>query len=1173
VPDFLVVPVRVDALFLREETGAVATAPDFTALPHVDPATGRDVHGEMPYLSEVILPEPFQDEGLRLRPGIHLHWTLPDALTRLVQRNGVTEIPSAPNRWLVTRSRDGTVEAQWVVESDHLSDDGPGIDYPVTSGTRPYRRLGRAVPLSAWPTASTGQNLGKLTVVGYGEPAFAACYTNCHSVFGLHDPAQTTDPTPDLRYDVLGWYADPAQDPVAAYASVPDWQSRIGTDQGWSVPKGANRPTGTLFYAQLTFQPDAQPAPAADGTGVYVGTTATEALAAYLGDKLPGTAGDEIENLLEALAFAEDLEARTLDLGAKLAEARHGDTFDPLPPGTLHTIRRQDGTPPPPAAAPPSTHPPGQASPPSARPPGHQEPPSAQTPGHQEPPSTQPPGHQEPPSVLPPVTAEQRQARERLKLPADLGDGLHVLNLAQDAYERRLRLKAGLRQQLFADWYKYMLCAYPYEGDRDAFPDPDEVRFFLEREIARIDTVPETGVDDTLAALRAAVAAFNQGAPAAAKSAYAIQQVAAPLYYQPGEPVVLLTGPAATPSSRYGYDGELTCAVVTATGDTTTAAGVTALRAAAAPMADPQATNVWQRQPWHPVLLQWEAEFYPIGPGANLDPRERRYAPTYITDNYELPGDGCELTLKPGRAVPRSAANVYTGTTVLVPSARSVLTARVLRYLQGTVRRPTTTVAAFQANPDPDLDAYLVNGTEPRLKTLIGMYRELIGDQGSNLSQALSGFNEGLLMRRMVRQLPVDDPLGFPDYQAFTARVAQALGKEARHAPQPLTGFNPIRAGAMRVRRLRVIDSFGTYRDVDTTAVTATSRLRVPGEAGWVALAPRLTQPARLGFRWLDSDHDLRESNAVPETSPVCGWLVPDHLAGGVDVYTADGVLLGRLATFPDRADDKHARWSPAPGGTITAVAGIPQPHLRQVVTTLQGYGPAGLADWLASVETTLETIEPAATAARRDQNVLTGRPLAVVRAVLTLELMGPPAVHQDWNVFRQDLRRTTRESDGFPQVRFPVRVGEHGQLDDGLVGFWTEDGGTAFQPTATTVELGIELPAQTLTMVLDPHGSCHATSGILPTKAISVPPEHYADALAGMEVDFRVAPILGDAAKTAVPVPAEPGYVWTWRQRSGAGWAPDVVPAVPPLHADFPAQPTAREGWLALRPAPEETS
>lgn len=81
----VVVPVHLDALCLASDRDVVGATVDFTRLPYRDPVSGWDQNADLPYVSEIMLPAPFQDEDFRLKAGVHLHWALPDALTRLVQ--------------------------------------------------------------------------------------------------------------------------------------------------------------------------------------------------------------------------------------------------------------------------------------------------------------------------------------------------------------------------------------------------------------------------------------------------------------------------------------------------------------------------------------------------------------------------------------------------------------------------------------------------------------------------------------------------------------------------------------------------------------------------------------------------------------------------------------------------------------------------------------------------------------------------------------------------------------------------------------------------------------------------------------------------------------------------------------------------------------------------------
>ena len=69
-----------------------------TELPYNDGMP--DVHSDTANLSENIIAVLFEDETRNLKAGIHLHWALPDALTRGTHSLDGTDFPAAPNSWL-----------------------------------------------------------------------------------------------------------------------------------------------------------------------------------------------------------------------------------------------------------------------------------------------------------------------------------------------------------------------------------------------------------------------------------------------------------------------------------------------------------------------------------------------------------------------------------------------------------------------------------------------------------------------------------------------------------------------------------------------------------------------------------------------------------------------------------------------------------------------------------------------------------------------------------------------------------------------------------------------------------------------------------------------------------------------------------------------------------------
>jgi hypothetical protein len=65
--------------------------------------------------------------------------------------------------------------------------------------------------------------------------------------------------------------------------------------------------------------------------------------------------------------------------------------------------------------------------------------------------------------------------------PLSFADQLHCLNVCQQAYDRDYDEIESLRKQLFADWYKYVLCVYPPDRNRTKTPNHDEVKYFIEK--------------------------------------------------------------------------------------------------------------------------------------------------------------------------------------------------------------------------------------------------------------------------------------------------------------------------------------------------------------------------------------------------------------------------------------------------------------------------------------------------------------------------------------------------------------------------------------------------------------------------------------------------------------------------------------------------------------------
>ncbi|MEM6268494.1 MAG: hypothetical protein AAF998_03610 [Bacteroidota bacterium] len=1369
----VMVPIHADGYFLGQDRMAAEAFADFSRLPYAN--AERDINADTPNLSESILSVPFQNNNLTLGQGMHLHWSLPDALTKGKAGGTPDDFYAVPNRWLVTRKSTLLGDMQWIVESDYLHTDSEntygGITYPLDTPKIEGQRhgfLGRRFNRIDWQEDGSAERVSRLTAVGYGEPTFAAFYPNCHSVFGCFDPqVDTQAKTAGLSYQIIGWYSDSAQDPVAAWISANPSATNAEIVEGiydnftWNVTlDSADTLQGMVCYADLQVDMSAtsdieDTAQHADAT-VSVGSTGTEALSAFLADdansEADATARIQLEEQLENLLLQTKLSANDLDLGARFVEARHEKGFVATRGGSLYEVH--------------------------------------------------------------PASADANDSSVDLNLPPGLETTLSELNLAQQSEDEAGYALESRRQQLYADWSKYMVTAYPPNGIDEGYPDVDAVQQFIASQ--DIPAIQDTLLDqaraqiataELLSAMQVQVNAFNdstvesslflsdltadpvnqgrivltnatfpKGAPFATQvtafngtdanltmnlefnqdsavkslsmwvnlagqnesgaallstqalgkliaedgildfwdtfaidgveqpsdeslkwsslpkeqwfhlyvefstalentdllylfsngsadfaagklgavrvfstalsederyfdqnmlgqSNFELKRVAGLKFWQPTEPVLLIEGEVVEPTVRHGADGRLTadksldCDGTTVTEfplEADDLDGVlTAIAAGASSSEEQIGYRSQAQQPWNPFLLEWEAEIHPMSESGNLNIADKSFGSDFLTTNFSLDENSPELTVQNGKSV-ISAAATYTGRAILTPYAKTQLLSTIVGQLNGLLEANCYQVIGDISDNDathyatdlsdwfankPTLEEWFADDAayDTQMTTFEEWYlgkpvysaapltlRTVFTDSTTNtfdetaarlsdfnyalikayqqarsshfISQALSGFNNALLMHQQVMQLPVEDPLGFEDYQTFTNQVAEYVADNNNLAALPLNDFLPIRSGAMRLTKLTLIDSFGQSKELDISNLIKAGPMETPttpvanlGEDD-VWLAPRFVQPARLNFRWLSANSGTQELNSHPDSTPICGWLLANNLDNSLDVYDADG--------FPIGVIDQEARWRAVPGTDVVVnPKNIANETLRKIVERLAlVYNETDtnnekrdfLQAFISTTDAALADIDPETYVHHNQMSLLMGRPLAIVRANLGLELKGDPAIHHGWVEFLQDLGRTSRDTNAFDAVAVPVRIGERGQLNDGTVGYWQEDTagelGSVFHTTAETssvssgaihtyeadaLDITLNLGGDTtaLTLLVDPRGDFHATTGLLPVQSLYVPQSLYADALQRINITFLTAPILTGAEQIALPLPNELGYEWSWLAKDRFNW------------------------------------
>jgi hypothetical protein len=167
---------------------------------------------------------PFNRDA-SLEPGVHVHWALPDALTRatLVPNDPATRawFPGVPDLWLVTRLNPSAAGVKqrswkaWVVDSRMLTVTLLG------SWTLPSNRDAGSIHTFAGmlPSAAASDNPGWgiwATAQPSFEPNQAAYYPTARQRFGLYDDLSDLPAgAGNVSYTVIGWYSIPDHDPFA----------------------------------------------------------------------------------------------------------------------------------------------------------------------------------------------------------------------------------------------------------------------------------------------------------------------------------------------------------------------------------------------------------------------------------------------------------------------------------------------------------------------------------------------------------------------------------------------------------------------------------------------------------------------------------------------------------------------------------------------------------------------------------------------------------------------------------------------------------------------------------------------------------------------------------------------------------------------------------------------
>lgn len=601
--------------------------------------------------------------------------------------------------------------------------------------------------------------------------------------------------------------------------------------------------------------------------------------------------------------------------------------------------------------------------------------------------------------------------------------------------------------------------------------------------------------------------------------------------------------------------------------------------------------------PFLPVFLIWTAKLQPLKHDAGSD-----YAAANLTRYFNLDADGIDYQYKPGDIFTTKDGLDYAGSITLSKATTYSLTNQIEKYV---------------ANYSSDQQ------TRATLKDAKTSY-----EKRRIVSQGLGNFNLQQTLRALIPKVTVVNLVKPQDTitpQVSKAAVANPIddwynfGFNGQAPPAgllPPLNFGPLRSGFAGIFTLEIVDVFGQHMTLSTSTKNRDGSLLISvaqslkplaGDTqnqGKIYLPPRLLAATRLWFAWLSATHDNRvpadfvEMNSHPATTPVFGWVMPNHLDDSLFFYNADGAAIGsfgvehnelkyrtRAGNQNNAQDSLAVDIGPKDSPTINR-------HLADFMWYIQGKNGLFLRDLMKTVENSDKFITPVTFAQDASLAVLIGRPLALTRAVLGFETSGNLLpISQANTTFSADVKnkrlkyseRQQTSSAKLGGVEFPVRLGDLSNIDDGLVGYLLEIAGPnpydifyssaapsdgthgVVRPTPNTIKSTLNAEPITVTMLIDPRAPVHATTGILPVQVLQIPPDQYSETIRNLAVTFFTHPMLSLKEQLVVPLPQEGAYEWSWVTPGSTAQLP-LQPNQANEFATFGYTPqTLLEGWLRL--------
>lgn len=1169
----LLVPISIQALVLPKTEKAF-----------------RDLRPKMELFDQNFLGENLQPDvnrAMTLEKGVHLHWTLPKALKHaFVGDDTEMQFPYAPNRWMVTRLQTdkGLKDIPskiWMVESDILNKISFKNNTPdpipnwvvLENNTLGFKNIGTS---ALWSEDYTNSETAPLVqAVGAVNPLFASFYPDCKNVFGFHDDMEGAAMGSTFTYIVAGWYSDPAIDPIHPLEGNQDKQkTRDWIQQQWRT-NAETYPTSSVFHTtthSVQWNNNQSTGVPSGDIQVYAGNTAAESLSAQI-TKSSNIDDPALETLLNALQYELLEDDRNQPSLSSIKTAVHNRSFVPKDRNVIWEVLRKG------------------------------------------------------------ADNEQLQERkeDRVHFPNDPAflAKLKELNTKQIEVNELSEDIERLQQEHYFLWYKQALKTINNDTI-ESFDFEESRKRTLDLIISKkvdVDLLTKE-INDRITTLK------EQPFLSGPDADFELTQKLEDRFWEPNDPVLLLCGDGIGDTDGPNFqvvESKINCRtqeqllkqlhleVPHSSGSIPITIPTTSFLVPTIDALSSQAIpyTIIQDLVYESLLLdhslaidiallaykkaQMERDKTSdiIKTFANDVVVKEQTNPTLIDPNKRAP--------EPFSIIKWKQAWTPLFMTWEVEYTSSDDTIEGLDLLETTDNWTLEDGISFKnQSTETTSNSIRFQGISPFSNAVFANLKELVPEEIVNkygklnlIAQSLSGLNKHLLMQRPGIQLPPFKYSSDPIYNFDTDfEIDQAeldvIGNEAyvlgcNPGKPNNTGvdqFFPFRSGMLEIKKLSIVDVFGQVRkviddDEENTnnfvtesvamgSVKATQNTQIP-------LPPRIIQPSRLQFHWLNLRDEIMYQDAGTLESPIFGWLVPNFMDASIMVYDHNGRGVVRLQISEDFSKDKGLALAklPFPGTDQTAdLSGNIQ--LQQLLDAID------TGSIVSGIMSLAQKVNESLTQARGVQNntisLLFGQPVALARCSVGIETLGLPAFNQSWDVSGK------QDSGGIESMKFPLFIGDFSMENDGVLGYFSDDDYTRlyaplnapefrfresvpYFTKTTPIKLSLREAPKKVTLVLDASASVQLSSGILPSKFVELFRHGTSDLLESLQTSFLVAPFIADKVDPGFPIPTSINTGWKWTHKSDVNTWEDsqqVAEGKNKQRSSFKKQ-HLYEGWLTL--------